>query len=212
MNTLTPDKAPKAAHSWKRDPDNWYVERPWCSERLFDVERFEGTIFDPFAGMGTIVKSARSRGLNARGFDLRDRGYAPLVTGGHDFFCKDALPGRWPVDNIVANPPYGNRPNPLPGERRRLEEHALDLALDRVTGKVAFFLDSKWMNGADRGQWLESKPLYRVYVLGPRPSCPPGHVLEAGGAAGNGTTDFAWFVFLRGFQGYPTLHFLRRDE
>lgn len=27
----------------------------------------------------------------------------------------------------------------------------------------------------------------------------------------NGTTDYAWFVFLHGFIGAPTTHYLRRD-
>jgi hypothetical protein len=40
---------------------------------------------------------------------------------------------------------------------------------------------------------------------------PPGHVLEAGGKPGNGTTDYAWFVWLRGYDGFPEVRWLRRD-
>lgn len=200
---------------WDREPDAWYVEPSWPSERLFAVERFEGRVVDPCCGMGTIPNAARAAGLQAEGYDLRDRGF-PGVTGGKDFFSTDWLHGTWPCENIVSNPPYATwgqlgRVRPTRDARNRAEEEFLRVSLTRARRKVALFLPSGWINGEARGAWLESLPLYRVYLIGPRPSCPPGPFLRDGGKAGNGTGDYSWFVFLIGFQGAPTVHWLRRD-
>lgn len=98
-----------------------------------------------------------------------------------------------------------------PGRGKRLEERFLELALDRARSRVALFLLSGWINGAERGRWLETTPLYRIYLIGPRPSCPPGHLIAAGEKPGNGTGDYAWLVWLKGYQGAPTVQWLRRD-
>ena len=195
--------------AFARDPDNHYVEPAWVSRRLFEVERFAGRIVDPCAGFGTMVASARLAGLQADGFDLRARANEHGIRGGFDFFADQSpyLPGIWPADNIVSNPPYG------PAAEKgglRLEEAFVARALDRARSKVAVFLPAKWLSGDRRGAWLESLPLYRVWFCSPRPSCPPGHVVAAGEAKGGGTVDYAFYVFLKGFQGSPTVHFLRR--
>lgn len=196
----------KRAHLWEREPDNWYVEPHWVSRRLFEVEVFEGVVVDPCAGMGNIVQSAIEAGLPAHGYDVRERGFLH-VTGGVDFFRDQVGPN----DNIVSNPPYGKRPDPLPSERGRWEEQFIQLALTRARRKVAVFLDANWINSASRAAWLETLPLTRVWSVGPRPPCPPGPFLRAGGKAGNGRTDYAWYVFEHGHDGPPTVHWLRRD-
>lgn len=205
---------PKSARHWEREPDNWYVEPDWVTRRLCEVEAFRGRTLDPCAGMGNTIRGARDAGVEIEGYDLRDRGYRN-IKGGHDFFDHPTgliMPsGPWCCDNIISNPPYGRNLRGVEGERPRLEEQFLSLALERARSKVALFLQSGWLNGAERGAWLQTLPLYRVYMVGPRPSCPPGHMIAAGHKPGNGTGDYAWFVFLRGYEGAPTVHWLRRD-
>jgi hypothetical protein len=41
-------------------------------------------------------------------------------------------------------------------------------------------------------------PLYREYRVGPRPSMPPGRVIVAGEKPGTETSEFSWFVWLKG--------------
>lgn len=197
--------------SWGRESDNWYVEPTWVTRRLCEVEGFEGRTVDPFAGMGNVIAGAREAGIAVEGFDLRDRGVEDIRSG-RDFF-DDWPPGYWPTQNIITNPPYGPVPKDdrVAGLRDRLEKRAVELALERVTSKAAFFLDAKWLNSAKRGAWVQTLPIYRVYKVGPRPSCPPGHLVQAGEKPGNGTTDFAWHVFPKGYEGPPTLHWIRRD-
>jgi hypothetical protein len=211
---------PVAAHTWDRDPDNWYTEPTWVSRRLFDLEDFPGRVMDPCAGMGHIVQGGREAGVSVEGFDLRDRdvpnvrgGFdffdlrdrgVPDVRGGFDFFDPDAYcPGHFPVDHIVSNPPYG-------AGTPRLEERFIDLALTRARTKVAVFLPTVW--AVSRGLWLDARGLYRVYLCSPRPSCPPGASILAGQKPGGGKVDYAWYVFLKGYTGHPALLWLRRDE
>jgi hypothetical protein len=157
---------------------------------------------DPCAGMGNIVQSGRNAGVSIEGFDLRDRG-VPDVRGGFDFFDTYAyLSGYFPVDHIVSNPPYGHSA-PL-----RLEERFIDLAIGRARTKVAVFLPAVW--AVSRGPWLAERGLYRVYLCSPRPSCPPGASILAGGKPGGGKVDYAWYVFLKGYTGHPALLWLRR--
>lgn len=181
----------KDAQIWARHPEDWYVEPEWCSRRLFDVEPFEGSIYDPACGSGRIVNSALLSGLNADGGDIVKR-YIYATT--EDFLSSSAE-----HENIVSNPPFGIADG--------FTEHALRLA----QRKVAMLLPTKWMNGAKRGAWLETTPLSKVWLLAPRPSMPPGTVIEAGEKPGNGTVDFAWFVWEHGHAGAPTLGWLRRE-
>ncbi|MEM6623901.1 MAG: hypothetical protein AAF674_16865 [Pseudomonadota bacterium] len=201
----------KNSHLWDREPDNWYVEEAWCSQRLFEVEDFPGRVVDPCAGMGNVVTGGFNAGIKVEGYDLRDRGFDGVV-GGVDFFSWPQFPGRYPVDCVVSNSPYGVREAQQPVERKRLEEEFIRLALARTRCKVAVLLQSTWDCGSARSSWLQGLPLYRKYNLTPRPSMPPGPVIEAGEKPGGGTKDYAWYVFLHGFQGDPTLHWLRRDD
>lgn len=183
----------KDAHLWARHPQDWYVEPEWCSRRLFEVEDFNSMepIIDPACGMGRIVVAGRVKGFITLGHDLVKR--STWCSAEEDFLLDTT-----PRCSIVSNPPFGIAD--------QFAGHALSVA----KRKVALLLPTKWMNGAKRGAWLETTPLRRVWLLGPRPSMPPGPVIEAGIAPGNGTVDFAWFVWERGYEGRPELHWLRR--
>lgn len=178
---------------WEREANDWYVEPEWCSLRLFQEEKFDGYIFDPACGRGSIVISAMKSGLSAAGCDLVDRGWDTTLTP------SNFLESDHRRDNIVSNPPFG------------IAEKFLERALDLARNKVAFLLPANWVQGDKRSRMLAATPLRRVYFITPRPSMPPGQVLAAGGKPGNGTTDYAWFVWLRGYDGAPEVRWLRRD-
>jgi len=183
------------AHLWDRDPDDFYIEPEWVNERLFQLEKFEGTIWDPACGIGRVVLAARAAGYEAFGSDKIHR--ADVCSVQANFLDLVEVLG----DNIVSNPPYSD------DILRPFIERALRLA----RGKVAMLLPTVWANGAETSEWLESTPLYREYRIGPRPSMPPGRVIMAGHKPGGGKKDFSYFVWLRGFDGKPTVHFLRKN-
>jgi hypothetical protein len=181
----------RESHLWQRDEHDWYIEPIWCSARLFEVEKFEGGIWDPACGSGRIPQAAIDAGLEAVGTDLIARWQRTKV--------QDFLQAGTGAFNIVSNPPFGIA--------EAFVVHALQLA----ERKVAMLLPANWVQGDKRSRWLEATPLRRVWFLAPRPSMPPGAALAAGQKPGNGTTDYAWFVWLRGYDGHPEVRWLRRD-
>jgi hypothetical protein len=183
------DPRPLGAHIWARDVFGFYVEPVWVDERLFAAESFLGTVWDPACGTGRIVDAARAVGYQTIATDICDRGYE--LDGSEDFLCS----GRR-VANIVCNPPYYIC--------RDFTTHALRLA----RRKVAMIWLARRLNAA---RWLQATPLARVYLLTPRPSMPPGHVIATGEKPGGGTQDFVWLVWEHGHIGPPELHWLCRD-
>ena len=162
------DHRPLAAHIWNKEPDGFYVEPEWCSARLFEVEKFDGVLWDPACGIGRIVKAARRAGYRTIATDIVDRG-CPQFDGVLDFL-KDC--GRIPAANIVTNPPFT--------QCDRFVHRVLELGSD----KVAMIWLARRLNAA---RWLADTPLARVYLLTPRPSMPPGHVILAGEKPSGGT-------------------------
>lgn len=172
------------AHVWEKHPDNWYVEPGWCVEALLDREGFAGTIHDPCCGIGTIPLAARRAGYPVTASDITDRGFADCVQVSY----KDDTRMH---DNIITNPPFDDvnkKPWPF-----------LDWAMTHARWKVALLVPFKWFGGARRSEFLQTLPLYAIYVLAPRPSMPPGNVLEEMLARGEkpqgGREDFAWAIF-----------------
>lgn len=181
---------PKLAHTWKRDELEHYVEPHWCSERLFDVEPFVGTIEDPCCGFGRVVDAAIKHEHAAFGTDIVNRGYRDQHHES-DFLTQDAQ-----VANIVANPPFDIF--------QEFAAHALKLA----ERKVALIWLVPRLNAA---RWLKTTPLARVWLLTPRPSMPPGRTITAGEKPGGGTQDFCWLVWDQQHTGPATIGWLHRD-
>jgi hypothetical protein len=200
MTSLRGPLTKKISTLWEREKNDWYREPLWCSARLFQQEKFQGIILDPAAGGGNILQSAIEAGYRAEGSDLVIRNPA-LVWGQRDWLEPCSL--RW--DNIVSNPPFG-----LCDDRKTRTHPFVERCLERAERKVALLMPANWVQGLTRSQWLEATPLRRVYFLAPRPSMPPGQFLEQGGKAGNGTTDYAWFVWQIGYDGRPEICWLRR--
>ena len=177
------------SHIWQREEHEHYVEPQWCSQRLFAVEKFEGTIDDPCCGFGRIPASGAAAGYRVRARDIDDRGFAGCEV--QDFLkCGDTL------DNVVSNPPFDIfQPFAL---------HALKLA----RRKVAMIWLVRTLPAA---RWLRDTPLSKVLLLTPRPSMPPGHVIAAGEKPGGGKQDFCWLVWDKDHDGPATIGWLHRD-
>ena len=192
---------------FERDKREFYTDPPSCAAALFEVQPFTGAIFDPCAGMGNCARMAERAGYEARAADI-DPDRERFFTGSDiRLDIADFLKGNgeeaW-ADNIVMNPPYGSGPG-----GRRLEELFIERALVCADGKVAALLPLTWF--VARKTWLEDRGLCRVWAVTPRPSMLPGANGAAGEKPGGGMSDYAWFIFLKGFDGMPTLGHAVRD-
>lgn len=185
-----PTKRARASHIFAPEAEGHYVDPSWCSLRLFEVEFFVGSIWDPCCGFGTIVESARTKGLASGGSDIVDRGYK------HASAPADFLKSKQVADNIVCNPPFH-----LP---REFVAQALSLA----RRKVAMILPVRRLNAA---HWIEETPLCQIWLLTPRPSMPPGSYIAAGHKPGGGTVDYCWAVWRNGWAGRREIGWLHRD-
>jgi hypothetical protein len=192
----TAKKKRRKAHIFKKEAYGHYVEPAWCSERLFDVEKFAPVIFDPACGWGTILHAARAAGYDVCGGDIVDRRRHGLkYFSKHDFLKLRSIDAN--KLSIVSNPPFDHV--------QEFCEHALHLGMK----KVAMIMLVRRLNAA---HWLRDLPLKTVYLLSPRPSMPPGAWIAAGNKPGGGTQDFCFLVFDRRYKGEPKLKWLYRDK
>jgi hypothetical protein len=182
------------AHVWEREANEHYVEPHWCSERLFQEEKFNGPIWDPCCGFGRIPTAAIKAGFMAFGTDIKDRGYSDF-NGVLDFLTMKNRPNM--MGDIVCNPPFNVAP--------QFAERALSV---ENVGKVAMVFPTARLNAA---HWLKGTPLLRIWLMTPRPSMPPGHTIAAGEKPGGGKMDFCWLVWSPGFSGDTAVKWLRRD-
>jgi len=181
----------RKSHIWARDQYDFYVEPESCTAALLKVEAFYGTVFDPCCGSGNIVRAfIRSGHRSVVGNDIVNR-VGDLFWFGREI---DYLSDDFQVigDCTVMNPPY---------YRAKGTEAFIRKALKLSREKVAAFVDLRFLTGARRANGLfKEHPPSRIYVLSPRPSCPPGSYLEAGNKAGGGTSDWAWLVWQIGTE------------
>lgn len=189
------------SHLWARHPEDYYIEPFWVSDMLFEKERFAKTVWDPACGSGRILEMAQKHGYNYIATDMVDRGYPG--TRVKDFRnSKGHDNGFNLLCDIVSNPPFSIA--------RAFAEKALELK----PNKVALMLPAGWVLGDARSRWLEHTPLKAIYFICPRPSMPPGPVIEAGLKPGNGTSDFAWYVWELGLDEShvqpPAIRWIRR--
>lgn len=196
----------------ERDPHGWYCEPESAVEQLFELLDFDGLIWDPSCGRGTILDVARRHGHATMGSDIVDR----FKPGRHQFQKGDFLRVQHaPLlrFSIINNPPYNE---PSPGIAERFVEHAI-----RLGGwhRAAFLVPLEFQCGQTRYEKFWSpKPSCgmrpsHVISLCERPSMPPGDVLEEFGEScrGGGMADYCWVVFTAGGP-YRTEHLFAKPS
>lgn len=170
-----------------REKDDFYPTWPGATSALLAVETFDGPIWECACGEGDMSRVLAAAGHKVVSTDLVDRGFGDAKI---DFLME------WSprAPNIVTNPPFG------------LAREFVDKALSLTTGKVAMFLRLAFLEGIDRGEWLPSTPLARVWIMSRRVPMQRGRISEAGD--GHGVIAFAWFVWEHGHAGPASLGWL----
>lgn len=213
-----PKIKPKDAYSYGREEHDWYTEPRWVVDLLIDAERYQGAVWDPAGGHGTIKRAFAAINHPIKSTDIVDR---PGALGGIDFL--QATEGREQmVDHIVCNPPFS------------LTESFVLKAMRMARQSAAFLVPMKWLNSQTRYDFFaeHGRPA-RVYVLSNRASMPPGRFLgqdgrfacddpephptkgprwKKGDLPGGGAIDYCWVVFVPGYGGPTDLRWLSKGS
>jgi hypothetical protein len=152
-------------------PD-FYPTPDWATGALIDNECFEGRIWEPACGDGTMARVLRDTGRPVDASDLYNRGYGEI---GIDFLNESRT-----VENIVTNPPYN------------CAEGFVEAGLRQSTHKLCLLLRLAFLEGANRQRTIfANTPPARVWVFSERITFyPAGAIVK-----GTGTTAYAWFVW-----------------
>jgi hypothetical protein len=168
------------------DGPDFYPTPPWATFALIDNERFDGDVWEPACGDGTMSRVIEARGLSVRSSDLYDRGYGE---GGVDF-----LKSRRRADNIITNPPYNSA------------EGFVKAGVKLARRKFALLLRLAFLESANRYNTIFSVvPPSRVWVFSERITFYPA----GAEVKGSGTTAYAWFVWDKDAPGATELRWFK---
>lgn len=166
-----------------RHPDDWYATPQSAIEALLKLEKFEGPIWEPACGDGTISKVLETHGYTVTSTDLIDRGYG---IGDCDFLTSTGC-----ASNIITNPPY---------DRKILNKFILN-AIVRSANKTALILRIQALEGRGRKAIFDEYPPARIWVFSERVQMMRGGVEPEGSSM----VCYAWFVWDKRHKGKTEL-------
>lgn len=155
-------------------------------------------VMEPHVGAGAFVLAVRARttGAHVTGIDLNPAAEGLALCDAArvgDFLAwKPGHRERRPTV-IIGNPPFG----PGKGIAEAHVRHAL--AVVPGSGWVGFLLRLSFLASAERVPFWREFPAFRIWVLSERPSFTGG---------GTDATDYAFFLWCRGYRGSPRLEVL----
>jgi len=169
-----------------REKDDFYPTPPLATNKLLEVEKFEGNIWECACGDGAISEILINNNYDVYSSDLVDRGYGDVN--------KDFLLSNHIADNIITNPPF------------KLSLEFVYKALELSKNKVAFLLRITFLEGVARQKMFLETPLENVYVFSRRITFinPNSNKKTHGG----GMLSFAWFVWNKKYRGKPMLNWI----
>jgi hypothetical protein len=162
------------------DGPDYFPTPEWATLALMDNETFEGQIWEPACGDGSMARVLASKGNEVIASDLYNRGFG---ASGIDF-----LSATRKTDNIVTNPPYN------------AAEGFVKSGLRNAERKFALLLRLAFLEGGNRYRTIFSvSPPSRIWVFSERIT----FYVAGATRKGSGTTAYAWFVWDKNSTG-PT--------
>lgn len=173
MYPVTGSNMPTTKRQVDTNGPDFYPTPAWATHALMDVEHFDGSIWEPACGDGSMARVIEQYTIDSLlATDLYDRCYGRANI--------DFLKQTHRVDNIITNPPF------------HLAEDFVHAAWRCTNKKFAFLLRLAFLESAQRYNTIYSKyPPSRVHVFTERITFYPGGVQTGG----SGTTAYAWFVW-----------------
>lgn len=158
-----------------KEQDDLYPTPSWATQALLELESFEGEIWEPACGDGSMSEVLKTTNTVVS-TDLYDHGYSDLSEQLN--FVEDQPDRR--ADNVVTNPPYN------------VADRFVFRGLQAARRKVAYLLRLAYLEGQERHELIYSQtPPNRVYVFSERIT----FYKKGATKKGSGTTAYAWFVW-----------------
>lgn len=173
-----------------RAEKDYYATPPTAVEELLKRETFSDYIIEPAVGGGHIANVLKEHGYKVVGIDIIDRGY-------HETIVKDFLSvekGELKNADMITNPPYS--------QAAEFVEHAMNISNDGT--KIAMFLKIQFLESKKRYELFKKYPPKNVYVFVSRVNCGKNGEFSEGTSA----VCYAWFVWIKGFNGKPTIDWI----
>ena len=167
-----------------REKNDFYATPSQATEKLLQVEQFDGKIYEPCCGQGHISKVLIENGYDVESTDLVDRGYGQSHI---DFLMETKV-----RDNIITNPPYG-----------KLLIQFLNHTQLIADKKICLLLKLQALEGIARGEFYKTCPPVRVHVFSKRVS-----LMKNGDSYDGGMMALAWFVWEKGNKDKPIVSWL----
>lgn len=193
--STTKGKAFGAHRTPKRREGDFYETPYSVTQQFLDAEhkedgRFIGTILEPAAGNGAIVKV------------LEENGYNLQVISGDISRGADFLQETYSFPNMVTNPPYS------------LANEFIEHAKTVITHKFCMLLPVDYLGGEDRFQRKlhtdKDFPLSRIYIFTRKPDL--SGPLRADGRYETGMIAYAWYVWDWFHMGPPTVRWISNQQ
>lgn len=181
-----------------RAAEDFYPTPPGPVEALLDLVQGDGrrirdlgTVWEPAAGDGAMVRPLQAAGLGVVASDLEDRGFRPCATGVDFLRCQRSL-----APAIITNPPYD-----LANSRGGYVWVSHSLAM--ATPYLALLLPNEWERSGGARRLLRLWPYSRQYQLGWR--------IDWSGK-GRPANWHSWFVWDQGSSDRMVVRFLDRVD
>lgn len=169
-----------------RQVNDLYCTNPVAVELLLEREKFSTNVWECCNGLGHISSTLEQHGYNVRKSDIINyKGDAEII---------DILTYDKPFEgSIITNPPYKYA--------TEIAKKCIELASD----KVALYNSISFLASQKRKPLFEQYPPKTVYVMSKRISCAKNGDFEHNV---NGTVDYCWIVWEKGFKGNTTLKWI----
>tara|TARA_R100000656_G_C3904779_1_gene119564 strand:+ start:61 stop:657 length:597 start_codon:yes stop_codon:yes gene_type:complete len=169
-----------------REKDDFYPTPPMATERLLEVEKFDGNIWECACGDGAISKVLEQHNYKVYSTDLIDRNYGQSDV---DFLLENQQ-----CDNIITNPPF------------KLSLPFVYKAIELTKRKVAFLCRITFLEGVARQKMFHETPLENVYIFSRRITFTNPN--NGNKTHGGGMLAFAWFVWNKEYTEKPKLNWI----
>lgn len=175
------------AHSLDVRKDDLYETPDVAIAALCQSRTLPQKIWEPACGPGQIVRFLRGAGHDVVATDLVDYG-CEQSQARRDFLMERSAPDG--VQAIVTNPPFKLA--------EQFVTHAKSLVPEtHMLLRLAFLEGLRWQRGLSEG-------LERVSIFAPRLPFMHRHDYD-GPRHSNSGMPFAWFSWLRGYKGEPSI-------